>query len=1030
MSKTALDEISKKAFMGEKECVEELLKHTKIFQDAADSIFKKAEEYVSIIRKSDKTSGVENFISQYGLSKKEGVMIMCLAESLLRIPDSTTANALIHDKFIDTNWEKYLGNSKSIFVNSSTWGLMLTGGLVKLGKKENSGSISKTIGSMVSRFSEPVIREALKKAMEILGTQFVVGNTIKKALAKGEILEGRGYMLSYDMLGEGARSEKQAEEFFNSYMEAAGEVGAVGTSKKLFENPGISVKLSALSPSYELVKEREVMENLLPRLKEIIRVAMESNISISIDAEESRRLDISLKVYDELLKDKEFKSYDGIGFVLQAYQKRAIPVLDYLHDKAKAGNRRLAVRLVKGAYWDSEIKYAQELGLEGYPVFTRKSHTDVSYLACASKLLDAQKQFYPQFASHNALSVASILEVAGNKEFEFQRLFGMGESFYEQLIGKMPIRIYAPVGKYEELLPYLIRRLLENGANTSFVNLVVDEKEPIGEILKNPLKRAKKTGGSPREDIPIPKKLYKDRKNSRGYDFGNSHHLSEISKKINNKNYRIGGIICGKELKGKEHEIKSPQDYKTTIGVAANTTKADIDKAIDAASKSFSKWNEMGVDARAKIIEKFADLLQKNEADILSLLVNEAGKTLKDSVSEIREAIDFCRYYAAKAREDFVPKELVGPTGEKNQLHLEGKGVFACISPWNFPLAIFAGQVVAALVTGNTVIAKPAEQTPLIANLAIKLLLEAGVPNDVIHLIIGDGAKTGSQITSNEKIVGVAFTGSTETAKNINLSLAKRDGPIATLIAETGGQNAMIVDSTCLPEQAVDDIIISAFGSSGQRCSALRVLYLQDDIAGKVIELLKGAMEKLKIGNPADPETDIGPVIDWEARKNLRSHIEKMKKTAKLIYACEPVELNGHFLEPHAFEIKSIDILTKEHFGPILHVVRYKSSDLEKVIEEINSSNFGLTFGLHSRIEGRMVEMLSKIKAGNIYVNRSMIGATVGVQPFGGMNLSGTGPKAGGPNYLHGFVNEKTFTVNVAAIGGNLELLTKEIQKT
>ena len=1024
-------QVSKQAFISEQECINTLLPHTEIFQKKSTAIFERAQHYVHNIRNKKTDSGVEGFLQQYGLDSEEGISIMCLAESLLRIPDADTANALIHDKLKDTEWEKYLGQGSSLFVNASTWGMLLTGKITDWGHSE--GGVTSIVGKLIGKLGEPVVREALKKAMLILGGQFVLGDTIEHSLKKAHSLEKQGYLFSYDMLGEAACSMAQADAFYESYKNTISVISQSDIKHtELHKRPGISVKLSALHPRYELLHQKNIMKELLPRLKSLIGHAMHHDIAVSIDAEESRRFDLTLLIFQELLSDTAFRDYDGIGFVLQTYQKRALAVLDYLQTLAETHHKRIPLRIVKGAYWDSEIKHAQVLGLEDYPVFTRKSHTDISYLVCAKNALEHPTYFYPQFATHNALTIASILEIAEEKPFEFQRLFGMGETFFDQLVEKRPCRIYAPVGHHKELLPYLIRRILENSANTSFVNLVVDKNEPIGALLSSPIKKAEIREGEPHSDIPPPAEIYKNiRKNSVGFDLGNLYQTTEIQKKIApflRQSWNACSIVDGNEKQGSTVRITSPTQIDDDVGKATFAKKRHAQQAIDTAYKAWEHWNNTPVETRAATLEKTADLIEENRWEAIALCIREAGKTLADAIAEVREAADFCRYYAKCARDHFsTPLTLPSTTGENNQLFLHGKGVFVCISPWNFPLAIFTGQITAALAAGNTVIAKPAEQTPLIAHFVVKLMHKAGIPTDALHLLLGEGEKIGNTLVKDKRVSGIAFTGSTETARAINLKLAKREGPIPTLIAETGGQNAMIMDSTTLPEQAVHDVIASAFGSAGQRCSALRVLYVQDDIADTFIKLLDGAVEELMIGDPKNFATDIGPVIDYQAAKALTHHIETMKKKYTLLTSTPlPETLKGYFIAPHIFEIPSIEILSGEVFGPVLHVVRYKANNLNKIIEEINNTGYGLTFGLHSRIEEKAVYLSKKIHAGNHYVNRSMIGAVVGVQPFGGQGLSGTGPKAGGPHYLLRFANERTLTVNTAAVGGNVNLLNQD----
>ena len=1012
VAKISLEDIAKHAFDDEHHIVRQLLDKSSVYQNKADKIFKRAKKYVEQIREDNDSLSVETFLGEYSLDSYEGVAIMCLAEALLRIPDEDAADALIRDKLEKGNWKKHFNKDSGLLLNSSTYGLMLSGKILSL--SNDSEKIESALMKMVGRVGEPIIRESLKKGMQILGQKFVLGTNINKALDKAKKVGKKGYIFSYDMLGEGARTADQAKKFYGSYINGISRIGEFykkeNKTTKLFQRNNISVKLSALHPRYEIAHKERVLDELVPKLKEVALAAKNAGIWMAIDAEETYRLELSLMVLEELLKDKKFDGYNGIGFVVQAYGKRAFYVINYLKDLAKKYNKIIPVRLVKGAYWDSEIKNAQMAGIENYPVFSRKSHTDLSYLVCAKEMLDNLDCFYPQFATHNALTVASILEVAENikdkTKFEFQRLYGMGDAFYDNMVNTIPVRIYAPVGTYEELLPYLIRRILENGSNNSFVSLVVDEKEPIGQLLVSPIEKIVKKAYTSKK-LPLPTEIYApERNNSLGYDLGNLYHKNEVefflktdlSKKINPRS-----VISGKELEA---------------------ATDDCDDAVHAAAKYQKKWEELGATKRAKILEDYAHALWDAREEILNILVYEGKKKPKDAIAELREAIDFLNYYSAEAKK-LNDMQCPGYTGEKSVLKHKAKGVFVCISPWNFPLAIFLGQIAAALATGNTVIAKPAEQTSKIAYKAIKLAHLAGVPKEALHLVIGAGSKIGRRLTENEKVAGVVFTGSTETAWAINKSLANRKAPIATLIAETGGQNVMIVDSTALIEKAVDDVVESAFGSAGQRCSAARVVYVQEDVADNFIEIFKGAIHELKVGKPNELSTDVPPVIDEEAQSGLNAHIAEMRKKATFIASAKiPEDANGTYVAPTAFEIDSINILTKENFGPILHVVRFKRKDIDKVIDEINATGYALTFGIQSRVYDFIDHVTSRINAGNIYINRSIIGAVVGTHPFGGNGLSGTGPKAGGPNYLQRFLNEVVVTDNVAAIGGNLELVT------
>ncbi|HEU5048083.1 MAG TPA: bifunctional proline dehydrogenase/L-glutamate gamma-semialdehyde dehydrogenase PutA [Rickettsiales bacterium] len=1020
--------LSSLAFADEAQCVEDLLAQLAGYEEYKDAARLRAMKLTEASR-AKTGSGIEAFLRTYGLNTHEGVAIMCLAEALLRIPDAHTANRLIEDTFHNKNWSAYVGDGESFFVNASSIGLLLTGKIVGLGlgREETAASM---IGKVVGRVGEPLAREALKEAVRIVGGMFVLGETINGALQKSQPYEKQGYRFSYDILGEGSRSDAQAQAYLYAYRDAIAAIGKHRGTAGLHEAPGISVKLSALHPRYLLVHEETLVRELLPRVAEIVRLAMQAGISVSIDAEEATRFDIGLIIFRKLFELPEFRDYDGLGYVLQAYQKRAVQAVDYLAELSRAARKRMNVRLVKGAYWDAEIKAAQIAGLPGYPVFTRKEHTDVSYLACAQKILADGECFYPQFATHNALTAASILEMVKERKqpYEFQRLYGMGEALHAQLLQEAPCRIYAPIGKYKDLLAYLMRRLLENGANTSFVRQLADHDTAAEELLADPIVKTRRSCGRPHDHIPAPPHLYSDRENSRGVDLGNLHMLRQL--RLGLAEFRHCFWRTAKpEDKEYDLTITEPADSNSIVGYALLATPEQAHRAVAAASSAFGSWSRTNVKSRAETIRKFAVLLEENRLEIIALLMREAGKTLSDAVAELREAVDYCRYYSAQAEKLLGEEEVLqGPTGERNSLGFAPRGVFVCISPWNFPLAIFTGQIVAALVTGNTVVAKPAECTPLIADLAVKLLHKAGAPETVLHCLPGSGATVGQALTEDPRVAGVVFTGSTETARHINRTLAAREGAIGVLIAETGGQNCMIVDSSALPEQVVDDIVTSAFGSAGQRCSALRVLYVQQEIAGDLIALIKGAMQEIKTGNPfADFSVDVGPVIDEPSRDRLRKHIEHMTIVGHP-HAHSPLdsaqEKAGTYIVPHLFEITSIAELRHEVFGPVLHVIRYQADELAAVCDEINSTGFGLTCGFESRIEQNIALVRQRIRAGNLYVNRSMIGATVGVQPFGGEGKSGTGPKAGGPHYLLRFLTERTFSVNTAAIGGNLGLLS------
>lgn len=1021
----------------ETQCVEALLAQAKLDDAARQRIQVRATQLVEAVRR-DRThkGGIEEFLREYDLSSQEGMVLMCLAEALLRIPDGDTADKLIRDKIATGNWAEHRGESPSTFVNASTWGLMLTGKIIKLDSSVEKNPAT-YMAAMVARVGEPVIRQAFRHAMRIMGRQFVMGRTIEEGLKRTRGEEHRAYRHSYDMLGEAALTAKDAARYLDSYSRAIDAIGAsVEKGMSVFAAPGISVKLSALHPRYELAQRERVMRELVPSLLMLAERAKKYGMGLTVDAEESERLDLSLDVIEAVYRSPSLSGWEGFGLAVQAYQKRCIRVLDWLIDLAKTGQRRIPVRLVKGAYWDSEVKRAQERGLTGYPVFTRKPSTDVSYLACARKMLTNRGQLYPMFATHNAETLAGVLEMAGgNLEFEFQRLHGMGEELYAEVVGEKKLglncRVYAPVGSHENLLPYLVRRLLENGANTSFVNRIIDEKVPIEAIVADPVAEVEALAVKPHPRIPLPLDLYGAyRRNSHGVNLTDVTVLGELAGKLDAamlKEWHAAPVVGGKELKGAVKPSLNPADNRETVGLIHEADAEAIQRAVDIAAKAQPAWDAVPAGQRADILARAAELYEQHAPELMALCVREAGKSIPDAVSEVREAVDFLYYYGARAREDFgTPQRLPGPTGERNELSLHGRGVFVAISPWNFPLAIFTGQVSAALAAGNCVLAKPAEQTSLIGACAVKLLHEAGVPGDVLHFIPGRGSVVGRHAVADPRIAGVVFTGSTETAKVIHQTLANRDGIIPVLIAETGGQNAMLVDSSALPEQVVLDVMQSSFNSAGQRCSALRVLFLQEEIAPRVIEMLKGYMQELCIGDTGLLRTDVGPVIDEEARTVLNKHEEWIAREGKVICKLElpPSTAHGTYVAPLAVEIASLDILRREVFGPILHVVRYKSKDLDKVIEAVNQTGYGLTFGIHTRIDSVADYIQSRIRVGNAYVNRNMIGAVVGVQPFGGQGLSGTGPKAGGPHYLYRFATERTLSINTAAVGGNATLLS------
>ncbi|PYE87094.1 bifunctional proline dehydrogenase/L-glutamate gamma-semialdehyde dehydrogenase PutA [Phyllobacterium leguminum] len=1001
-----------------------LLKDVSFSAEANRRIDERAGGYIASIRaQASGIGGVEDFLREYGLSTREGLALMVLAEALLRVPDAATQDKLIEDKLKQGRWSEYEAQGDTWFVSASAWALGLSAKVIKPGETPEG-----VIASLVKRMGLPTVRTATKQAMRFLGHHFVLGETIAEALKRARASEAKGYRHSFDMLGEGARTLADAKRYYKSYADAIDAIGKATGSKPLPDRMGISVKLSALHPRYLATHREQVLEELVPDVLALAQKAMAYDLNFTIDAEEADRLELSLDVIDRVFADPSLEGWDGFGLAIQAYQKRALQVIEHIERLTEKLGRRMMVRLVKGAYWDTEVKRGQERGLADYPVFTRKPATDASYLACAKRMLSARPRIFPQFATHNALTVATILEIAGGDKsgFEFQRLHGMGESLYKQITEKgekIACRIYAPVGGYRDLLAYLVRRLLENGANSSFVSMVGDENIPISELLVRPAQKLEDGRGYRNPAIPLPPQLYGKRRNSAGIEFGDRKELAGLLTGIAaiRRNVDAVPLIPGVTVLNQTERVTSPVDG-SQVGTVVPATAEDAGRAVEAARKGFVKWSRVAVEERAVALERASDLLEANRDRLMDLLTREAGKTLDDGIAEIREAVDFCRYYAAEGRRQFGHDQVMpGPTGEDDRLRHRGRGVFVCISPWNFPLAIFLGQVTAALAAGNAVIAKPAPQTPLIAFEAVKLLHEAGVPKDAVLYVPGDGA-VGAALTAHPSIGGVAFTGSTKTAWAINRTLAAKDGPIVPLIAETGGLNAMVVDATALAEQVTDDVVMSAFRSAGQRCSALRILYLQEDVADSMLEMIEGAARELVLDDPALPSTDIGPIIDEAQRTMLAEHITEMKKTQKVSFAgTAPKE--GIFFAPHIVELDRPEALTREVFGPILHVVRWKASELDKVLDSIAATGYGLTFGLHTRIEATVAKAVDRLDVGNIYVNRNMIGAVVGTQPFGGSGLSGTGPKAGGPTYLTRFALEQVVSVNTAAAGGNASLI-------
>lgn len=1017
--------------MDETECLNHLLPQAAFSNDQLKRIETVAKQLVLNTREyKKKQSKIDSLLHQYDLSTEEGIALMCLAEALLRIPDKSTMDKFISDKLSTVEWKNHLNKENSLFINAATWSLLLTGKIYAptiATQKDLFTSLKKAF----SRLGIVIIRPVILQMMKMIGTQFVMGQTIQAALSGAQELEAMGYRFSYDMLGEAARTEEDAAHYYQSYVDAIHAIGQAAHLDSPEKNPGISVKLSALHPRYEYTHADDVLKTLPEKLLALASLAKQYNIGLTVDAEEADRLDLSLDIFALVFADPKLNDWEGFGLAVQAYQKRASFVIDWLASLAKEHHKRIMVRLVKGAYWDAEIKLSQIQGFANYPVFTRKNSTDVSYLACAKKLLTASDCFYPQFGTHNAYSVAAILEMAGSTPFEFQCLQGMGRPLYDQVVDQnlfnRPCRIYAPVGTHQDLLGYLVRRLLENGANSSFVNRLADEKIPLEKIVVDPIARVAALTHKPHPKIPLPKEMYGYWQNSQGIDLSNQDDLKKLKQELDKMTDKLqaASIVHGKVLHSTEPEAVLSPSTKEIVGYARKATEQTVEEALKHAETAKKHWEETSVEKRAQILEKAAVLFQEEMPAFIHLLCHEGGKCVLDAIAEIRETIDYCRYYAYRARQDLVVIDLPGPTGEANQLSLHPRGIIACISPWNFPLAIFSGQILAALVTGNVVIAKPAEQTPLVAFKAIQILHQAGIPTDVLQLLIGKGRIVGNKLTADPRVAGVIFTGSTETAKLIELSLAKREGPIALFIAETGGQNAMLVDSSALAEQAVIDIANSAFNSAGQRCSALRVLFVQEEMADKLLKMLNGYMQTLQLGDPRLLATDIGPVIDEGALQMLQNHFNKMQQSATFIATVPmPQGLNGHYFAPCVFEIKNMSVLEGEVFGPILHVIRYAASDLDKIMEAIKKTGFGLTLGIESRIDATVEYITNQMPVGNMYVNRNMIGAVVGVQPFGGEGLSGTGPKAGGPHYLPRLCIERAKSINTTAVGGNARLVS------
>ena len=1011
----------------ETDAVPMILERARLPKPMAEQAHKLAWQLADRLRNQKNAGGragmVQNLLQEFSLSSQEGVALMCLAEALLRIPDKATRDALIRDKISGGNWQSHIGRSPSLFVNAATWGLLFTGRLVAT---HNEANLSRALNRIISKSGEPLVRKGVDMAMRLMGEQFVTGETIAEALANARKLEDKGFRYSYDMLGEAALTAADADAYMVSYQQAIHAIGKASNGRGIYEGPGISIKLSALHPRYSRAQYERVMNELYPRLKSLILLARQYDVGINIDAEEADRLELSLDLMEKLCFEPELNDWNGIGFVIQAYQKRCPFVIDYLIDLAGRSNRRLMIRLVKGAYWDSEIKRAQADGLEGYPVYTRKVYTDVSYLACARKLLSVPNLIYPQFATHNAHTLAAIYQLAGQNyypgQYEFQCLHGMGEPLYDQVVGKVadgklnrPCRIYAPVGTHETLLAYLVRRLLENGANTSFVNRIADTTLSLDELVADPVEAVEKLAaregavGIPHPKIPLPRDLYGDsRSNSEGLDLANEHRLASLSSALlatTTQKIHAIPVLEGNVDQGEMTPVLNPADPADIVGYMRDATRAEVSLALDSAVSQAPIWFATPPAERAAILDRAAQLMESDIQALIGVLVREAGKTFSNAIAEVREAVDFLRYYAAQARNDF-----------DNDTH-RPLGPVVCISPWNFPLAIFTGQIAAALAAGNSVLAKPAEQTPLIAARGVALLLEAGVPAGVVQLLPGKGETVGACLVADNRIRGVMFTGSTDVAGILQRQLASRldpQGRPIPLIAETGGMNAMIVDSSALTEQVVVDVVASAFDSAGQRCSALRILCIQEDVAEHTLKMLRGAMAECRMGNPERLSTDIGPVIDQEAKTNIERHIQEMRGQGHSIFqaAQENSEdtrewQSGTFIPPTLIELNSIDELKREVFGPVLHVVRYQRHQLDALVAQINAAGYGLTLGIHTRIDETIAQVTSTAHVGNMYVNRNMVGAVVGVQPFGGEGLSGTGPKAGGPLYLYRLLSSR-----------------------
>jgi RHH-type proline utilization regulon transcriptional repressor/proline dehydrogenase/delta 1-pyrroline-5-carboxylate dehydrogenase len=1027
------EEIGKHYLADEARTVKFLLEQARLPRPRTETVQRDARRLVESIRRRRRpTVGLDAFLGEYDLSSSEGIVLMCLAEALLRIPDAETADKLIAEKLGDADWHAHMGASDSLFVNASTWALMLTGRLVRPDEVPRQ-SLPSFMARLMDRLGDPVVRSALRQAMKILGHQFVMGRTIEQALDRAS--EHTDYCYSFDMLGEAALTRDDAERYFAAYLHAIEALRTAGPHADITTAPSISVKLSALSPRFEYAQSRRAVPEIAARLEILASAAAEGGFALTVDAEEADRLEPTLAVFEKVFRMPTLAHYSGLGIAVQAYQKRAWHVLHWLEELASSERRVIPVRLVKGAYWDTEIKRAQQQGLDGYPVFTRKTSTDVSYLACAKVLLLASPHLYPQFATHNAYTVSWVLSVGARSRFELQRLHGMGEELYGELMDTpsfdRPVRVYAPVGSHKDLLPYLVRRLLENGANTSFVHRLTRSDVPIEQLVVDPVAATEAHADAlPHPRIPLPADIFgKKRSNSRGWNLADGVELRLLGAALDRFEgpWQAAPIVDGRRMPGATSEQRDPSDRRRPVGHVTAATKEVAAEAVHVAASFRHEWNGTPVRARAAILRRAAELFEQSSPELIARCVAEAGKTIVDAVAEVREAVDFLRYYASEAEKLFAaPTPLPGPTGEYNELRLNGRGVFVCISPWNFPLAIFTGQIAGALAAGNTVIAKPAEQSALVAARAVELMAQAGLPWQALQFLPGPGPALGEALLSDPRVAGVAFTGSVETGRTIGRVLAARDGPLATLIAETGGVNAMIVDSSALPEQVVQDVVQSAFNSTGQRCSALRLLCLQEEAADRILEMLMGHMEELVVGDPALLSTDVGPVIDEDAHAALMSYIASRRSRILQRTPFDESSTHGLFVAPTLIALDAAHELEREIFGPVLHVVRYSEHRLEALIDDINSTGYGLTLGVHSRIDRVARRISQRARVGNVYVNRNMIGAQVGVQPFGGVGLSGTGPKAGGPHYLLQFASEQTYTVNTMAIGGNASLLSMD----